>query len=301
MADGPGAALVVGATGQVGSEVCSRLRARGEEVRALVRSTSDPATRSRLESLGVRLYEGDIERPETLGPAFAGTAAVISTASAFPRDPRADCIERVDQQGQLAVVAAAERGGVERMVFISFPEASRDHPFQRAKRAVEQRLRSASLDHVILHPEKFMDVWFTPPLGFDPENRVRLYDGGVAAQAWVAAEDVAEVAVQSLRLPAVRNQTVQFGGPEALSQLAVVAIYEHLLGRPIETESMARSEIEAMFDGAPTPTLESLAGVLLEATEPSGAEWPAFEDTFDIRRTPVADFAAANTDLKGNR
>jgi hypothetical protein len=51
-----------------------------------------------------------------------------------------------------------------------------------------------------------------------------------------------------------------------------------------------------MFDGAPTPTIESLAGVLLEATEPSGAEWPAFEDTLDIRRTSVADFAAAHID-----
>src|SRR4051794_18375878 len=32
--------LVVGATGLVGTEVCRRLRARGEPVRALVRSTS---------------------------------------------------------------------------------------------------------------------------------------------------------------------------------------------------------------------------------------------------------------------
>jgi hypothetical protein len=56
-----------------------------------------------------------------------------------------------------------------------------------------------------------------------------------------------------------------------------------------------------MFDGASTPTEESLAGVLLEATEPSGPEWPRFADTFDIRRTSVADFAAAQRDLKGNR
>jgi hypothetical protein len=64
---------------------------------------------------------------------------------------------------------------------------------------------------------------------------------------------------------------------------------------------MPRSEIEQMFDGASTPTEESLAGVLLEATEPSGPEWPQFAGTLDIRRTPVADFAAAQRDLKGNR
>jgi hypothetical protein len=64
---------------------------------------------------------------------------------------------------------------------------------------------------------------------------------------------------------------------------------------------MPRSQIEELFDGAPTPTAESLAGVLLEATEPSGAESPFFADMLDIRRTSVADFAAAQSDLKGNR
>jgi uncharacterized protein YbjT (DUF2867 family) len=293
--------VVVGATGQVGEEVCRRLRARGEEVRALVRATSDPSSKARLEALGVRVCNGDIEDPATLAPCFAGAGAVVSTASAFPRDPRPDCIERVDRAGQIAVVDAAEAAGVERVVFISFPEASRDHPFQRAKRAVEERLRSAALEHVILHPEKFMDVWFTPPLGFDPAGRVRLYDGGVAAQAWVAAADVAEVAVQAVRLHGLLNQTVQFGGPEALTQLEVVAIYARLLGRRIETELVPRSEIEAMLIGAVSPTFESLAGVLLEATEPSGSEWPAFGETLDIRRTSVAEFAAAHIDQRGTR
>jgi uncharacterized protein YbjT (DUF2867 family) len=292
---------VVGATGVVGEEICRRLRARGEEVRALVRATSDPPSKARLEALGVRMFEGDVEHPGTLAPCVAGAGAVVSTASAFPRDPRPDCIERVDRAGQIAVVDAAEAAGVERVVFISFPEAPRDHPFQRAKRAVERRLRSAALEHVILHPEKFMDVWFTPPLGFDLSGRVRLYGGGVAAQAWVSAADVAEVAVQAVRLSGLRNQTVQFGGPDALTQLEVVSIYERLLGRTIETEVVPRNEIEAMLIGAPSPTLESLAGVLLEATEPSGSEWPAFGDTLDIRRTSVAEFAAAHIDERGTR
>jgi uncharacterized protein YbjT (DUF2867 family) len=290
-----GAVVVVGATGQVGEEVCRRLRARGEEVRALVRSTSDPAAKARLEALGVGCHEGDIEHPATLRPCFEGAAVVVSTASAFPRDPRPDCIERVDRDGQVAVVAAAERAGAERVVFISFPEAVRDHPFQQAKRAVERRLRAADLEHVILHPEKFMDVWFTPPLGFDVDGQVRLYGGGEAPQAWVAAADVAEVAVQAVRLPGLRNETVQFGGPEALSQLEVVEIFERLLGRSIETEVVSRSDLEAMSSDAPTPTVESIAGVLLEATEPSGPEWPAFGETLQLRRTSVAEFAAAHT------
>ena len=285
--------VVVGATGQLGEQVCHRLRKRGEQVRALVRSTSDAAARARLEAAGVRCHEGDIERPETLPAVFAGAGVVVSTASAFPGDPRPDSIERVDRAGQIAVVDAAEAAGAERMVYVSFPPAAHDHPFQRAKRAVEERLRAARLEHVILHPEKFMDVWFTKPLGFDPDGSVTLYGGGVAPQAWVAVADVAEVAVRAVRDPRLANVTIPFGGPGALSQLDVVALYEQVLGRTIGTEDMPRAAIEAMGAGAASPTEESLAGVLLEATEPSGAEWPAFDEILAIRRTSVADFAAS--------
>src|SRR4051794_38416436 len=228
-----GDVVVVGATGKLGEQVCHRLRCRGERVRALVRSTSDPAARARLEASGVRCFMGDIERPETLDAVFAGTGVVVSTASAFPMDSRPDCIARVDGEGQLAVVAAAEAAGVERVVFVSFPPASPDHPFQRAKRAVEERLRAAQLQHVILHPQKFMDVWFTKPLGFDPDGTVTLYGGGDAAQAWVAVADVAAVAVQAVRDLRLANQTIPFGGPGTYTQREVVALYERLLGRAI--------------------------------------------------------------------
>ena len=296
-----GDVVVVGATGKLGEQVCHRLRSRGDGVRALVRSTSDPAARVRLEANGVRCFEGDIEQPETLAPVFAGAGVVVSTASAFPVDPRPDCIARVDGAGQLAVVAAAETAGLVRVVFVSFPPASPDHPFQRAKRAVEERLRSAQLEHVILHPQKFMDVWFTKPLGFDPDGSVTLYGGGDAAQAWVAVADVAAVAVQAVRDPRLANQTIPFGGPGAYTQREVVALYEQLLGRAIATEVMPRSALESMRTAASSPTEESLAGVLLEATVPSGPEWPAFDEILDIPRTSLADFASSHTDQESSR
>jgi len=299
--DEPRDVLVVGATGQLGGRVCHGLRARGETVRALVRGTSDPAARARLEAAGVRCFTGDIEEPASLADAFAGAGVVVSTASAFPVDPRPDAIARVDLAGQLAVMEAAERAGAGRVVYVSFPPAARDHPFQRAKRAVEDRLRAAQLEHVILHPEKFMDVWFTKPLGFDPEGSVTLYGGGVTPQAWVAVADVAAVAVQAARDPRLANRTIPFGGPGALTQLEVVALYEQLLGHAIATEDLPQAALEAMLAGASSPTEQSLAGVLLEATEPVAAEWPGFDVIFDMQRTSVAQFAAAPTDQESVR
>ena len=83
------------------------------------------------------------------------------------------------------------------------------------------------------------------------------------------------------------------GAPQRLTQLEVVAIYERVFGHAIDTDVMEISAIEAMLSRATTPTEESLAGVLFEATEPSVAEWPGFDENFGFRRTSVADFAAS--------
>ncbi len=103
-----------------------------------------------------------------------------------------------------------------------------------------------------------------------------------------------------MRDPRLANRTVVFGGPEELTQLEVVAIYEQLLGRTIATEIVHRSELEAMLADAVSPTQESLAGVLLEATVPSDPEWSEFDETFAFRRTSVADFAASTTDARSH-
>src|SRR5206468_4259637 len=52
--------LVVGATGLVGSEVCRKLAKRGRSVRALVRTTSEPAKVAALKDAGVECVIGDL-------------------------------------------------------------------------------------------------------------------------------------------------------------------------------------------------------------------------------------------------
>ena len=52
--------LVVGATGNLGGEVCRRLTAEGKPVRGLVRAKTDQGKRDKLASYGVELVEGDV-------------------------------------------------------------------------------------------------------------------------------------------------------------------------------------------------------------------------------------------------
>lgn len=258
------AVLVAGATGALGGAVAGLLHAEGHEVRGLVRS---PEAAGRLAP-GVVAAHGDLEDPGTLAAVLAGVEVVVSTASAFPVDARPDAIARVDRDGQLALVDAAVAAGVRRFVYVSFPPSEPDFPFQRAKRAVEERLAETGMEVVVLQPGKFMDVWFSPPLGLDIGARTaRLYGGGDTPQSWVAVADVAAVAAHAAFDRDYAGRTVVFGGPEARTQGEVVDLLESLVGAPLAREIVPAEALEGMRS-APEPTMESLGAILLQATRP---------------------------------
>lgn len=269
-------ALVVGASGALGAQVVQRLGARGVDVRAPARP------------------ELDLERPETLVRALDGVSAVLSTATAFPRDPRPDAIERVDRDGQLALVDAAERAGVRRFVYVSFLPVPYDFPLQRAKRAVEERLAASSLDWTVLRPGKFMEIWFGPLVGFDlAAGRVLVYGDGTAPSTWISSADVAEAAVLSLESDATRRRTIELGGPEALSQLAAVAIFEEELGRPLAREHVPVEALEAQRGARESEVSETLAALMLESALGSVADTAQQRELLPLRPTSVRDFARA--------
>src|SRR5260370_28140470 len=74
--------LVTGATGTVGSEVVKQLAVTGQRVRALVR---DPKKAEGFPK-AVEIVHGDLEKPESLAPAFAGVdkAFVLSAGPLLP-------------------------------------------------------------------------------------------------------------------------------------------------------------------------------------------------------------------------
>jgi len=153
--------LVVGSTGMVGSEICRLLAAAGKPVKALVRTTSDPAKVEKLKSLGVTVVQGDLRDAASLKAACKGVSAVITSASSMPfaYQPGANTPHTTDQEGQLSLVAAARQAGVKQFVYTSFPPMAATFPLQDAKRAVEKELRASGLTYTILKPTFFTAVW----------------------------------------------------------------------------------------------------------------------------------------------
>jgi uncharacterized protein YbjT (DUF2867 family) len=285
--------LVAGATGQVGLQICELLTARGSAVRALVRTTSDAARVARLRDVGADVVVGDLELPETLGRAVSGVKAVITTASSFPADERPDAIERMERAGSINLVDAAAAAGVERFVYTSFKEIVPDFPFQQAKRAVEAHLAASGLAYVVLRPGSFMDVWFSPVLGFDVAGgKVTVYGDGAAPSTWICTADVARFAVWALDAHEARNTTIELGGPGPVSQLEAIAIHEELGGKTLGRDPFPLEALEQMYADAVTPRERSLAGVMLSVAHGGRTDMHDVCSASGIRLTSVREFAA---------
>ena len=283
--------LVAGATGLVGSAVCQKLAGRGEKVRALVRATSAKERLDALRSCGAELCIGDLKDPGSLSSACRGVDAVISTASSTLSRQAGDSIESVDAAGQLNLVNAAKAADIARFVFVSFrrPRAI-SFPLADAKRQVEEAI--ASLNFTIIQASWFMEVWLSPALGFDYANRTaRIYGPGTNPISWVSFRDVAEMCALALRSPAADRRTIEFGGPEALSPLEVVARFEKIGGRPFQLEHVPEQALRAQFDGAADPMQKTFAGLMLGYLYGDAIDMAPVVDQFGITLTSVDEYA----------
>ena len=105
--------LVIGATGRIGKDVVKGLKARGEQVRAMVRDTEKaPATREP----GVEYVAGTLENYESVIAALQGIEEAFLLSSEEPRMP--------DLHGNFA--AAAKDAGLGHLVRLSILPANPD-------------------------------------------------------------------------------------------------------------------------------------------------------------------------------
>jgi dihydroflavonol-4-reductase len=109
--------LITGASGFVGSAVARCLVGAGYDVRVLLRPTSP---RINLADLRLEIVEGDLLDPGSIGRAMTDARFLFHVAADYrlwARDP--EDIVRTNVEGTRSVMIAAQRAGVERIVYTS--------------------------------------------------------------------------------------------------------------------------------------------------------------------------------------
>lgn len=271
--------LLCGATGDLGGRIAVRLADRGIPFRALVRPHADTAA---LRSSGVELSVGDLTDPASLDRALAGVRTVVTTANGMGRLAGATdvSIDRVDRDGNAALVRAAQAAGVDRFVFVSAQGMTGAVvalvPLFAAKRATERLLRATALRSVVVRPAAFQETWLAPQSGIWPEQRLAVVLGrGRTPVPYVAEDDVAEACVRLATMDDPPGE-VDLGGPEALTRHEVVDAFERALGERFRRVVVPR---RALSLGARAlrrrrPELASVLGIALsmDTGEEGGVE-----------------------------
>jgi nucleoside-diphosphate-sugar epimerase len=111
--------FITGATGFIGGRVAEKLRERGDDVAALVRS---PDKAGRLRELGCEIVEGDLSDAAAIRRGLEGAEACIHAAAIYkvgiPKKQRQPMYES-NVNGTENVLDAAIEAGVGRIVYVS--------------------------------------------------------------------------------------------------------------------------------------------------------------------------------------
>ena len=109
--------------------------------------------------------------------------------------------------------------------------------------------------------------------------------------SWISLQDVAQFAVASLDNPVARNATLELGGPEALSQLQAVQIFEEVGGRAFELQHVPEEALEEQEKAATDPMQQSFAGLMRCYAQGDPIDMRETLKAFPVQLTSVRDYA----------
>lgn len=146
--------------------------------------------------------------------------------------------DRLDRHFR-AVDAAAD-AGVERIVYLSFLQASADSTFKlgRQHHATEQHIEGTGLGYTFLRSSLYADFvpYFT---GDDGVIRAPAGDGRVS---WICREDIADTVVASLQTDEYVGRALENTGPAALDLYETAAVLSRVTGGEITYEEETEEE-----------------------------------------------------------
>jgi len=239
--------LIVGGTGSLGRATARRLLGLGYVVRVMTRT---PEKAYELSVLGAEIVQGNLIDKKSLQRACAGAEKVIASAHAISGRGR-EASRYVDLRGHQDLIDVAKAAGVKRFVYASahvYGSETDSVPFYQIKRQIEEYLQASGLDYTILRPTAFMESHAEWHIGQPvlEAGKVTLFGRGENPRNFVAADDVAQFLVMAMDDAGLSSQTIDIGGPENLTNMDVVRLYEELAGRPAKVRHVPLGMLQVM-------------------------------------------------------
>ena len=202
----------------LGEPVARRLQADGFRVRVLARSPERA-----LQRLGdsYEIVQGDVGRPDTLGPAVRGCYGVYINLNGEP-DPASH--DRIVHRGAANVAHAAAQAGVERLNVITGASVSDENAWYygtQAKLQAEAAIRASGVPYSI-----WRATWFMESLPLFVRGRKAVVMGRQPHPwSWLAVEDYARMVSRAFGAPEAANRIFYVHGPERFTMRQALEFY----------------------------------------------------------------------------
>ena len=262
--------LVAGATGYIGGRLVPELLARGYRVRVMVRSEAERAAE---RWAACEVVVADALESASLEVAMEGVHTVFYLIHSMVMGRRS--FEEADRLAAVSVREAAERCGVERIIYLGglgrVDERLSRHLASRM--AVAEALAAGSVPVTFLRAAVILG---SGSASYEMLNHLVRRLPVLPVPGWaktrcqpIGLRDVIKVLVGVLELPETAGRTFDVGGPDVLSYEALLKTHAAVLGRRRWFFSSPVSSIPfyAMVTGWLTPVPASITRCLMESVE----------------------------------
>ena len=251
--------LITGATGNISSGIITQLKGSGHRLLALVRN---PEKAEELKRQGVELRVGDLEKPWTLGPAFADADIVWILAPPGPRAPEqcSNALWAVRQAGAKHVVRLSAFGASHTAPTVN----SRLHALSDAE------LAASGIPFTILKPHYFMQNLLMAAQSVAQQGAMyfALADGKMGL---IDSRDISEFAAHVLTSAGHEGKTYTLTGPASVSMHQIAAAIGEAIGKtvkyvPVTAEAERQAILQMGMD-------EWMANLLGDYSAAYSANW----------------------------
>ena len=238
--------LLVGATGNVGTEIVKKLASLQVPFKALVHSDKKDDFLHSIPQ--AEIIKGDLNDKESLGKALQGIEkAFLLTNSS----EKAEAL-------QLNFVEAAQKAGVRHIVKLSQLAASVDSPvrFLRYHAHVENRIKDSGIAYTFLRPNLYMQGLLAFKDNIKNEGKFFAAIGNVGVSV-VDVRDIAAVAATSLTQEGHENKTYTLTGPQALTHYEMADIFSSILNKPVSFIEVSPEQMKTTLESVNFPVWQA--------------------------------------------
>jgi uncharacterized protein YbjT (DUF2867 family) len=216
----------------LGGFVAQEFKARGHFARALARS---PEKLDRIKDSLDEIVQGEVTRPETLEGVCEGIDVVFSSVGITKQKDNLT-FKDVDYQGNVNLLEAAQRAGVEKFIYVSvFRGPELLHlDIVKAHEDFFAVLKASGMDYAVIRPTGFFSD-MGEYLKMARKGRVYLFGSGSNQINPIHGADLAITCVDAMESA---KSEIDVGGPEVLIHREIAELALRSLGKPVRISSV---------------------------------------------------------------